>query len=116
MSNVTHLRQPKKSIRLQHEPPITVLHVDDDEYFLICPKRNLQNIGPFQVETALSVKEAMKKMTKNQFDIIVSDYQMAEKNGLEFLRELRENKNDVSFVLFTGVHRTRIYHGESGYQ
>jgi PAS domain S-box-containing protein len=108
MSNVTHLRQPKKIVRLQHEPPITVLHVDDDEDFLICSKRHLQNTGPFQVENALSVKEAMKKMAKHQFDIIISDYQMAEKNGLEFLRELRDNKNDVPFVLFTGDNRKDV--------
>jgi CheY-like chemotaxis protein len=97
MSNVTYLRQPKNHVRIKQDIPITVLHIDDDEDFLICSKRHLQKTGAFKVETALSVKEAMQKMTKHQFDIVISDYQMAEKNGLEFLRELRENKNDVPF-------------------
>jgi DNA-binding NtrC family response regulator len=73
MSNVTHLRQPKKLVSIQHDPPITVLHVDDDEDFLICSKRHLQRTGEFRVETALSVKEAMKKIAKHPFDIIISD-------------------------------------------
>ena len=61
-----------------------------------------------QVDTALSVDDALKKMWKKDYDVIVSDYHMPEKDGLQFLRELRENGNNISFVLFSGEGNTEI--------
>jgi len=41
-----------------------VLHVDDDEDFLIISKRQFEKLGQFQVETAFSVNEALKKLLR----------------------------------------------------
>jgi CheY-like chemotaxis protein len=83
-------------------------HVDDELDLLKTTKLILESIGPFQVETALSVKEAIKKLEETEFDVIVSDYQMQEKDCLEFLRELRENENNIPLILFTGKGREEI--------
>ena len=69
---------------------IRVLHVDDEIEFLKITKQCLEMDSSIQVDTAVSVEEAFKKLEKGKFDIVVSDYQMPGKNGLEFLKELRE--------------------------
>lgn len=83
------------------EKAIRVLHVDDDAGFLAVAKQCLEEQSQFQVDTALSAKEALKKLKRSEYDVIVSDYQMPGKNGLELLRELRREGNDIPFILFT---------------
>jgi DNA-binding NtrC family response regulator len=85
-----------------------VLHVDDDEDFLVISKRLLERQGSFRVEIALSVRQALQKIEQNSYDVVVSDYQMFGRNGLEFLRELRADGNDVPFFLVTGDCRDEI--------
>jgi PAS domain S-box-containing protein len=83
------------------EKTIRVLHVDDDAGFLAVAKQCLEEQSQFQVDTALSSKEVLEKLKRSEYDVIVSDYQMSGKNGLELLRELRQQGNDVPFILFT---------------
>jgi len=88
-------------VELYKEKTIRVLHVDDDAGFLVVAKQCLEEQSQFQVDTALSAKEALKKLKRSEYDVIVSDYQMPGKNGLELLKELRQEGNDVPFILFT---------------
>jgi DNA-binding NtrC family response regulator len=46
----------------QREALMHILHVDDELGLLKTTKQILETVGPFQVETASSVKEAMKKL------------------------------------------------------
>ena len=62
----------------------------------------------FEVDNALSVDEAFKKMQSQVFDAIVSDYEKPQKNGLDFLKELREKGNEIPFILFTGKGREDV--------
>ncbi len=108
VSPVTKKSLPKDSIDPTEKTLIRVLHVDDEAGLLKVAKQILEMQGSFQVETALSVNEAMEKMKKKAFDVIVSDYVMPERNGLDFLRELREGGNDIPFILFTGKGREEV--------
>ncbi|MBA7653802.1 Regulator of RpoS [subsurface metagenome] len=47
-------------------------------------------------------------MTKKEIDVIVSDIQMPMKDGLEFLKTLRENGNNVPFIVFTVTEDKQI--------
>ena len=93
---------PKTVLGLIKDALIRVLHVDDDDDFLIISKRFLERQGSFQIETASSVNEALQKIKQQKYDVIISDYQMPEMTGLDFLKELRAGENDVPFILFTG--------------
>ena len=95
-------------VGLTEKTLIHVLHVDDDAGFLKVARQLLEMQGTFQVDTALSVEEAKEKLEKHVFDVIVSDYMMPEKDGLEFLKELRDSGNNIPFIMFTGKGREEV--------
>ena len=88
---------------------IRVLHVDDDPSLQEITKLMLMDLNSsFKIECACSVDEAFKKLPTEQYDVIVSDYEMPQKNGLQFLAELREKNIQIPFMLFTGKGREEI--------
>src|SRR5271157_4682466 len=87
---------------------IRVLHVDDDIGFLSVSKECLEAQGNFEVQTTSSIKEAMKKLKKGKYDAVVSDYQLPGKDGLQFLKELRQKGNNIPFIVFTGKGREEV--------
>jgi PAS domain S-box-containing protein len=87
---------------------LRILHVDDDLGILEVSKQILTTENNFEIENAFSVDEAFEKLEKQTYDAIVSDYEMPIKNGLEFLRELREQHRETPFILFTGKGREDV--------
>lgn len=88
--------------------PMKVLHVDDDSGFLRIAKKCLRMQGEFQVETVRCVEEAKDKLGREKYDVIVCDYQIPGKDGLEFLKELRKEGNNIPFIIFTGKGREEV--------
>ncbi len=60
------------------------------------------------IDTATGVDEAYTKLATKDYDVIVSDYEMPKKSGLDFLKALREKGNKIPFILFTGKGREEI--------
>jgi PAS domain S-box-containing protein len=98
----------ESKLDLVEERLIKVLHVDDETGFTKASKQILENSGRFSVDLVTSVEEAMEKLEDHVYDVIVSDYQMSEKNGLQFLKELRKAGNTIPFILFTGKGREDV--------
>lgn len=65
-------------------------------------------MGNFEIDNACCVDEAFKKLSTGQYDVVVSDQEMPQKNGLDFLKELREKNNQIPFILFTGKGREEV--------
>ena len=85
------------------------MHVDDDPSIRDISKLMLMDLdSSFDIDNACCVDEAYKKLSTEHYDIIISDYEMPLKNGLEFLKELREQKNDIAFIIFTGRGREDV--------
>ncbi|MGA2523757.1 MAG: PAS domain S-box protein [Candidatus Bathyarchaeia archaeon] len=85
-----------------------ILHVDDDTSLLQVSKMILETENNFLIERANSVDEAFTKMKTRTYDAIICDYEMPLKNGLEFLKELKEQNRDIPFILFTGKGREDV--------
>ncbi len=88
---------------------IKTLLVDDESSLLEQAEIFLEREKEIEVETASSAGRALEMMDEEDFDVIVSDYQMPEMDGLEFLEELREDRgNDLPFIMFTGKGREEV--------
>jgi PAS domain S-box-containing protein len=88
-----------------HDQPevIRVLHVDDDPDFQDVAATLLERAdNRLVVETATRVSEALDRLASETFDCIVSDYDMPEQNGIEFLEAVRTTDPNLPFILFTG--------------
>ena len=86
-----------------------VLFVDDDKLLLTQTKIFLQRSDhEFDVDTARDVEEALELMKEIEYDAIISDYKMEERDGLDLLKEIRKDKKDLPFIMFTGKGDERV--------
>ncbi|MEF8874870.1 MAG: PAS domain S-box protein [Candidatus Thermoplasmatota archaeon] len=90
--------------------PIKTLLVDDESSLLEQAEIFLEKIAEdIEVLTASSAERALKMMEEEDFDLIVSDYQMPDMDGLEFLEEIKEERGDeIPFIMFTGKGREKV--------
>lgn len=87
---------------------ISVLYVDDEQMLLDLCKIFLERTGEFRVTVELSAREALDLLSGQEFDAIVSDYQMPGMDGIEFLKEIRKTGNTIPFIIFTGRGREEV--------
>ena len=90
------------------EAAIRVLYVDDETGLLEIGKMFLEELGEFSVTTIDSGSAALYLLKKEKFDTIVSDYQMAGMDGIQFLVEVRARFGQIPFILFTGKGREEV--------
>lgn len=82
---------------------VRVLHVDDSSEFVDIASTVLEREGEnISVETVTSTRAALDRLTETQFDCLVSDYEMGDMDGIEFLESVRAEYPDLPFILFTG--------------
>lgn len=99
---------------------ICILYVDDELCLLEIFKLYLERLGPFRVDTAASAPTALGMMKAGRYDAIISDYQMPEMDGIEFLKIVRTAGDTIPFIIFTGRGREEVEvqasrHGADGY-
>ena len=61
-----------------------------------------------EIDNASCVDEGLSKLATGNYDVIISDYEMPQKDGLQFLMKLREQNNEIPFILFTGKGREEV--------
>lgn len=79
---------------------LRILVVDDDSSLLEVVATFLESNG-HAVCTCESGEEALQVMREQEFDLVLSDVQMAGLNGFELLRVTRGLYPDIGFVLMT---------------
>ncbi len=77
-------------IKTQNNFKYKILIVDDSHTTRILQKNILSNYG-YNIATATNPIKALEKTQKNKYDLIISDVQMPEMNGFEFIKKLRKN-------------------------
>ncbi|PSP86941.1 hypothetical protein BRC90_12050, partial [Halobacteriales archaeon QS_4_69_34] len=85
------------------EKTVQVLHVDDEPSLTEVAVDFLeQEHARIEVLSERDVGDALRRLEKNQVDCIVSEYDLPDTDGLEFLEAVREDHPDLPFILFTG--------------
>jgi PAS domain S-box-containing protein len=89
---------------------IEVLYIDDDEQLLELTRDFIEaRNSRIEVETTSSPSQGLSRIEREDFDAVISDFQMPEQNGLEVLETVREDlDDDVPFVIFTGKGRKEV--------
>ena len=85
------------------ENTIHVLHVDDEPDLAEAVGAYLKKENErLEVEPVTSAREGLERLATDEFHCIVSDYDMPEQNGIEFLQTVREEYPNLPFILYTG--------------
>lgn len=88
---------------------IRLLVVDDECEMTDLIKSFLERSVPHLfVTVANNPDEALTLLSDQQFDIIISDYAMPQKTGLEFLEQVRRQRLEIPFIMFTGKGREEV--------
>ena len=78
-----------------------ILFVDDEENVLSALKRQFRK--QYDVSTAVSGAEGLQKIVKEgPFAVIISDMQMPEMNGIQFLQVAQQMAPDSVRLMLTG--------------
>lgn len=80
---------------------LPVLIVDDQKTMLRIIRSLLDNIGFKDVTEALSGPSALDLMKVKRYGLILSDWNMDPMTGLDFLKQVRADGNDVPFIMIT---------------
>ena len=86
----------------QQEEAVTIVLVDDEEMVLTSLKSFLTLETEYNVQTFISVKEALTFIRENHVDLVVSDYLMPEMDGITFLAQVRDMKPEIPRIILTG--------------
>lgn len=78
-----------------------ILLIDDEKDLCMLMKENLEYTGEFEVTTAYSGEEGLKKAEEVNFDLVITDFKMPGIDGKAVLDTLKEIKPHSPVVLFS---------------
>jgi DNA-binding response OmpR family regulator len=84
-----------------------VLLVDDDHQVQIMLKAFLETRG-YLVDLAVNGQDALAKLGEADYDIVVTDYNMPDVDGVGILRHTRQSRPLLPVVLMTGGDSSAI--------
>ena len=87
---------------------LSALYVDDEPILLDIGKRFLEKFGTISVDILESPGEAFEKIKIKKYDVIISDYEMPEMDGITFLKKVRAEYPLLPFIIFTGKGREEV--------
>ena len=95
-----------------HQNPVSLTDFDpakfsilcvDDEPNILSALRRMFMLAGFVVEEAQSGAQALQKLEQKEFHLVLSDMQMPEMNGTDFLIQVRKRWPKVMRLLLTGA-------------
>ena len=87
---------------IDHKTQQATLLLVDDEANILSSLRRLFRPAGYNIITASSGQEGLKKMKAESIDLVISDMRMPEMDGAEFLTEVAKNWPDTIRILLTG--------------
>ncbi len=83
-------------------PKASILVVDDEDFIreIIC--RKLSGSG-FECDSARSAEDALARIAQNDYDCVLSDIHMPGMSGVDLLRQIKLQSQDLAVILITGA-------------
>jgi len=78
-----------------------ILVVDDEAPIREMLQRGLTQVGGFSVEIAQNGQEAIEKIEKDVFDLVLTDLKMPGMDGLDLLKMIKGTRPEVMVILMT---------------
>jgi DNA-binding NtrC family response regulator len=79
----------------------TILCIDDEPSVGVVLEQALTEIG-HQPVLATSVDEGLEAVSRQSFDLIISDFRMPNATGIDLLNQLRQQGYDIPVIIMTG--------------
>jgi len=95
-----------ESSRSQENPPKTILVVDDSITVREMERKLLENHG-YQVDIAVDGMEGWNAVRTNSYDLVISDLDMPRMNGIELIKNIRNNSQLSSLPVIVVSYRDR---------
>ena len=92
-------------------PPINILVVDDEPDFRIILDKILEKVG-YTVMTATNGEEAFQLFTKNKFDLVVTDIHMPKVDGIQLMKQIRDENPWVPIIAISGYETESAIHSK----
>jgi two-component system, NtrC family, response regulator AtoC len=78
------------------------LAVIDDEPIVCKRLKQIFEKGPFDVETFGAAEPALRRMAERPFHLVLTDFRLPDRDGLEVLREVQKKYPGTPVILITG--------------
>ena len=85
-----------------------ILIIDDEKDLCNITKLNLERTGKYDVTTAYSGEDGLRKATAETFDLVITDFKMPGMDGQQVLEALKAMRPRAPVVLFS------VYHDDPG--
>lgn len=82
---------------------LTVLYVDDEFASSTARAELLAESRAVTVVPEISVSDGLGRLSQGDIDCVLSDLEMPDRDGLEFLSRVRTDSPEQPFILFTGT-------------
>lgn len=79
-----------------------ILIVDDEQSIVTLLKYNIEKAG-FETDAAFDGEEAIQKIEQNNYDLVILDVMLPKLDGMEIIKTLRQNKNNVPVLMATAL-------------
>jgi DNA-binding NtrC family response regulator len=81
--------------------PLKILVVDDEASVRELLRRGLSQMGHFLVDVASNGLEAIEKIEKDLFDLVLTDLKMPEMGGIELLKTIKGTRPELTVIIMT---------------
>ncbi|MCE1247920.1 MAG: response regulator, partial [Firmicutes bacterium] len=77
-----------------------IMHIDDDEELLHLFYLSFEKY--LNIKQSLNLEEAIDLIKEEEFDAVITDYEMPGFNGLDVLKAVKEINPDLPVIFYTG--------------
>ncbi len=95
-------------ITLTENAVISILCVDDEPVVLEILESFFEREPGFSVKICSNATDALELANTHPFDVIIADFVLPDRDGINLLREIRAGGFSGLFIIMTGKHRAHV--------